>query len=206
MGFWDKIKSWLGINKVKAIPEGQTNQRDSKNEDIIIQRRDGSSITLRPRFDKVGEQALKPVFNAKTGEMQYTYEYTIEDKALANAKTIHGASFATILMDIDANLLKDPTYNYYIADILLEPERITEIIDSNEHYAGGLNIGDKGQILGYHCDDGVIQGLNASRNELFNANHERSEAAIAEMNKQQQEYQDRKGVNIKTSHAEQLDR
>lgn len=210
MGVWNKLWNKIkGVfkgekNETKALPEAQSNQNNLENQSIVISRRDGSTIRLIPMLDKTGNQTYTPVLNAKTGEMQYTHEYTIVDEALSNAQTIHGSSMTKILMDADMNLLKDPTYNYYIADILLDSKRMGEIIDNNEHYAGGLNIGDEGQIQGYHCDEGIIQGLQASRNEKFAIYSREQEARQVAETQKIQENAVKNGVNIKTSHAEAL--
>jgi len=169
MGLWDKIKKFFnrGKNDIKALPEAQSNQRNPYESSITLRRNDGTTIMITPMLDKVGNQLYKSVLNHNTGEMQYIPEYRIADNALANAQTIHGSTMASIYMDIDMNLLRDETYNYYIADVLLSPQRMAEIIDDNQHYAGGMNIGEAGEILGYYSDDGIIQGLKA--NALENA-------------------------------------
>lgn len=160
MGLWDKIKNFFGRkDKVKALPEAQSNKDNKK---ISIRRANGDYITITPRCDRVGNQLFKTVLNHDTGTIQYIPEFVVDDKSLASAKSIHGSTVTNICMDIDPKLLKDETYNYYIADVLLAPERMAEIIDDNMHYAGGLNIGESGQILGYHCEQGIIQGLKAS--------------------------------------------
>ena len=179
MGLWDKIKSWLGINKVKALPEGQENQRSPYETAVTLRRSDGTVFMLQPRLDKVGNQLYKPVLNHNTGEMQYIPEYTISDENLKYTQTNRGSTISSVCMDIDMEMLRDETYNYYIADVLLGSQRLGEVIDENMHYAGGLSIGECGQILGHYSDEGIVEGLRASareNNQIYNEQQSQKDA------------------------------
>lgn len=196
MGLWDKIKNFFRRNKdeVKALPEGQADSRNPYDSAFALRRNDGTTIMISPMLDKVGNQLYKPVLNHNTGEMQYIPEFRIADNALANSKTIHGSTMA-IYMDIDPSLLKDETYNHYIADILLAPQRIAEIIDENQHYVGGMSIGEEGQILGCYSDQGIIEGLKANARE----NAQRYAEAQNEKDRAYAEKVYRNAANIKPS-------
>lgn len=179
MGLWDKIKSWLGRNKVKALPEAQVSLRNPYQNAVTLSRSDGTVIMVQPRLDKVGNQLYKSVLNHNTGEMQYIPEYTISDENLKYTQTNRGSTIASVCMDIDMNMLGDETYNYYIADVLLGTQRLGEIIDQNMNYAGGLSIGEYGQILGHYSDDGIVEGLRASareNNQIYNEQQRQRDA------------------------------
>lgn len=195
MGLWDKIKNWLGINKVKALPEGQENQRNPYENTVTLRRSDGTVCMVQPKLDRVGNQLYKQVLNHNTGEMQYIPEYTISDENLKYAQTNRGSTIASVCMDIDMNMLRDETYNYYVADVLLGTQRLGEIIDENMNYAGGLSIGEYGQILGYYSDDGIVEGLRASARE----NNQRYAEAQSQRDKEYNEAAYRNAASISSS-------
>ena len=204
MGFWDKIKNWLGINKVKALPEGQGNQNISKyKQPVCLTRMDGSNIMIMPIYDRTGNQSYQEVLDHYTGERRLIPQFSITDTNLQNAMSNRGSDITKILMDIDFNLLQDDEYSNQVANVLLSSERLINVVDNEEHYAGQVVQDQEGQLK---CTTnlGIIKGLAASRMENAQRFYEMREAQEAERIAAMKENASQIQSQIKTSHAQEL--
>ena len=181
----------------KALPEANLTQ----NNIPTFYRDDGTTINISPILDKLGNQVYEQVLNHRTGEMQYMPKYSISSNELEG---IIGCSMTNILMDVDSKLLQDPTYSHYISNVLLGSNRISKIINEYERYAGGLEMNDSGDIKGEYIDKGIIAGLSASRQENFARYQQEQARRDAEREAEIRQQAQAHGVNIKTSHAEEL--
>lgn len=203
MKITDKIKEiWNNIfhknPEIKALPE-TTNTQLINN----FYREDGSSISITPILDKVGNQIFEQVLNHRTGELQNVAKYCVCSPEL---REMTGSDMQTILMDFDSNFLKNPNYQHYIINTLLAPERMSKIIGEYENYAGGITINESGNIEGKYIDKGIINGLTASRQENF-ARYQQEQAARKESDRESMQQQAANhSVHYKNSHAEDLSR
>ena len=198
MGLMDRL---LGRkeNKVEQAPVEKSENNNMKFQ--TLQRRDGSKIDIMPVVDKMGNQTYEQVFNERTKQMQLMPKFVVSSPEIAKLK---GADFTTILMDINKDALYTLQGADWVANALLSGERMSKVINEYGGYAGGLSIDQTGQITGKYIDPGIVNGLNISnkqRWEEYQANQavrDKEDEAKIKANAEQ------KGVNIKTSHAEDL--
>lgn len=181
----------------KALPEAVSMNNNLKT----FYREDGTTINISPILDKLGNQVYEQVLNHRTGQIQYMPKYNICSEEIRN---LTGSDMTNILMDVDIKLLQDPTYSSYIANTLLGTNRISKIMNEYERYAGGIEINDVGEVRGKYIDNGIIAGLKANRQENFARYQEEQARREAEREAEIKEYAESQGVNIKTSHAEDL--
>lgn len=204
MGFLDKIKSLLGINKVKALPEGQKTQDNTKNnQPICLTRQDGSTIMITPVCDRTGNQCYQEVLDHYTGERRLIAQFSIADTALKKAMTNHGSSIAKVLMDIDIESLKNEEYRRQVANVLLSPNRVVDVVDNKEHYAGSV-IQDRDGNFICTSSSGIVKGLAATRIENAQRLAEVRSAEEAKNVATMREDATHLTTYIKTSHAEEL--
>jgi len=204
MKLLDRIKQFFNRkNRIEALPEPQSNYIVENK--MILNREDGTSIEISPVLDRTGNQQYEQVFNNRTQQMQYIPKYKIyseELKELINPNILQH----TILMDINPEMLKNEYYADYIANQMLSQERMSKVIKQYQSYAGGISLDENGQVRGRYVDDGIIQTLNATREEnsrrVEEARINREEADRKEILEKAQNL----SVNIKNSHAEDLSR
>lgn len=166
-----------------------------------LQRRDGTSIDIMPVVDSMGNQTYDQVFNSRTNKMQLLPKFVINSSEVAR---LGKGNFTTILIDINKDLLDTPEGANWIANGLLSGQRIEKIIKDYNGYAGGLAINENGQITGKYRDEGIINGLKMTAQEK-NAVYQKEQALRDEQATAQAIAKAKKyGVNIKTSHAEDL--
>ena len=201
MKITDKIKElWNNIfhknPETKALPEAKNNQSINS-----FYRDDGSSISITPILDRAGNQVFEQILNHRTGELQNIPKYCVCSPEL---RDLTGSDMKTILMDFDSSYLQNPDYQNYIVNTLLAPERMSKIIGQYESYAGGITIDESGNIDGKYIDNGIINGLTASRQENF-ARYQQEQLSRDQSHResvsQQAAYH---SVNYKNSHAEDL--
>ena len=163
MGFWDKIKSWLGINKPKALPEGQKTQEN--NQTICLTREDGTSITITPRYGRGNVPICKTVVDKYSGQIHQIPEYTIEDDAIKETQLARGSDMTKILMEINyEELLNNEEYRYQMANVLLSQQRLVQAIDETNGYAGGMRMDQEGKPVPTR-NSGIALYLQASQEE-----------------------------------------
>ena len=199
MGLMDRLFG----KKVKETEEPQAlnNRKNNPMNFRTLQRRDGTSIDIMPVVDSMGNQTYDQVFNSRTNQMQLLPKFVINSPEI---EKMGKGSFTTILMDINKDLLDSPEGAEWISNGLLSSQRIEKVINTYGGYAGGLAINENGQITGKYIDEGVVNGLKISKQqqwEVYQANQvHRDEQAKAQAIANAEKY----GVNIKTSHAEDL--
>lgn len=199
MGLMDRLFG----KKVKETEEPQAlnNRKNNTMNFRTLQRRDGTSIDIMPVVDSMGNQTYDQVFNSRTNQMQLLPKFVINSPEI---EKMGKGSFTTILMDINKDLLDSPEGAEWISNGLLSSQRIEKVINTYGGYAGGLAINENGQITGKYIDEGVVNGLKISKQqqwEVYQANQvHRDEQAKAQAIANAEKY----GVNIKTSHAEDL--
>ena len=199
MGLMDRL--FGKREKETEQPPIVNNRRNNVMNFRTLQRRDGTSIDIMPVVDSMGNQTYDQVFNSRTNKMQLLPKFVINSSEVAR---LGKGNFTTILMDINKDLLDTPEGANWIANGLLSGQRIEKIINDYNGYAGGLAINENGQITGKYKDEGIINGLKMTAQEK-NAVYQkeqalRDEQATAQAIAKAEKY----GVNIKTSHAEDL--
>lgn len=201
MNIIDKLKEfWNNIfhrtPETKALPEPTTNQYINS-----FYRDDGSTISITPIMDRAGNQIFEQVLNYRTGELQNIAKYGVCSPEI---KQLTGSDMKTILMDLDSNFLQNPDYQNYIVNTLLAPERMPKIIGQYESYAGGITLDESGNIEGKYIDNGIINGLTASRQENFARYQQEQAARDQSCRESMQQQAANNSVNYKNSHAEDL--
>ena len=201
MKITDKIKElWNKFfhknPEIKALPETTSPQPINS-----FYRNDGSSISITPVLDRVGNQVFEQVLNHRTGELQNIAKYCVCSPEI---EQITGSDMKTILIDLDSSFLGNPNYQDYILNTLLSPDRIPKIIGQYENYAGGINLDESGNISGRFIDKGIINGLTASRQENFARYQQEQANRDAAYRQSIEENAKNTPINYKTSHAEDL--
>lgn len=202
MNIIDKLKDMF--NKIfkkeeqaKALPEAYYPQNNFRT----FYRNDGTSIDVMPVLDKLGNQAYEQVLNYNTGEIQYLPKYNISSKELEN---YIGCDMTSILMDVDKNILDNPQYSDYIANVFLGTDRMSKIINEYEKYAGGMEIDDTGAITSRYVDSGIISGLKENRQQNYIKYQQEQENRDADFRREKMEQAKNHAFEVKTSHAEDL--
>lgn len=154
MGFLDGIKHFLGLSEKRGtLPE-------PINEGwIVLKRRDGTEIMLKPGIDENGNQLCKRIFDDTTGQMQSVHEYII---SCPEVKKYYGCDVQSILMGIDRENLSNPRYSDFIANKLLASHRMGKIWGEYEGYAGEIYIHQDG-TLEKGIYPGVVKTLKRQR-------------------------------------------
>ena len=201
MNILSKIKDfWNNLfhkkPEIQALPEGTTNQFINN-----FYREDGSCVSIQPILDRTGNQVFEQVLNHRTGELQNIAKYCVSSPEF---KQLTGYDMRTILMDFNSSFLQNPDYKNYIVNTLLAPERMGKIISQYENYAGGITLDESGNIAGKYIDQGIINGLTASRRENF-ARYQQEQAKRDEAYKQSiKEQAENTPTHYKTSHVKDL--
>lgn len=197
----DKFKDIFGkiFNKkeeIKALPEARYEQKNY----YTFHREDGTSFDIIPIVDKVGNQVYEQVLNHASNQIQYLPKYCISSNEV---QEINGCNMTSILMDIDRDVLENPQYSNYIANVFLGAKKIPKIMEEYEKYAGGLEIRDTGEIT-EKLDQGIISGLKANRQQNFERYKQEQAKREAQLQMEMKDKAKTINVNIKTSHAEEL--
>lgn len=204
MGLRDRLNELFGRNK-KAKETQQppivNNRRNNAMNFRTLQRRDGTSIDIMPVLDTLGGQECKPVYNNRTHQGQHIAKFII---CSPEVERLGKGNFTTILIDINKELLDSPEGADWIANGLLSSQRIEKVINEYNGYAGGLVRNENGQITGKYVDQGIIEWLGMDAQE-------KSKKYQKEQTLRDEQYKAKikadaakRGVNIKTSHAEDL--
>ena len=199
MGLMDRL-----FGKRDNQQEQQAPVVRNKNNNMTfqtLQRRDGTSINIMPVVDSMGNQTYEQVFNDTTKQMQLMPKFIINSPELAN---ISKGDFTTVLMDINKDILNTPEGADWVANGLLSGQRLQKVFNEYGGYAGGLSTNQFGQITGKYIDPGIVNGLKISKQQQW----QEYQAGQADRDKQAKEQaiidSQKYGVNIKTSHAEDL--
>ena len=198
MGLMDRL---LGRkeNEVKQAPVEKSENNNMKFQ--TLQRRDGTSINIMPVVDKMGNQTYEQVFNERTKQMQLMPKFVVSSPEIARVK---GADFTTILMDINKDALYTLQGADWVANGLLSGERISKVLNEYGGYAGGLSIDQNGQVTGKYIDPGIVNGLKVSKQQQWEEYQANQAVREAEYKNKIVADSEKQGVNIKTSHAEDL--
>ena len=199
MGLMDRLFGKKA--KETEQPPIVNNRRVEGRSFTTLVRKDGTSIDIMPVVDSMGNQTYDQVFNDRTNQMQLMPKFVINSPEVAR---FGKGNFTTVLIDINKDLLDTPQGADWIANKLLSGQRIQKVLQEYNGYAGGLSINQNGQITGKYIDEGIVNGLKLSKQqqwEAYQANQIlRDEQAKAQAISNAEKY----GVNIKTSHAEDL--
>lgn len=206
MKILDKIKEMLFGKKVKALPQPQNDnkfiQNNEKAQSFTLQRSDGSEVTITQMVDKVGNQLYEQVYSAKDNVMKCIPKYIITANEITDIIP-HSLGSQQMLMEIDIKLLNNPYYADYIANNLLNKERMPKIIQEYANYVGGINIYPDGRAK-KGIDPSVINALKLSNEEkkqiLEEERIKRDEEAKAQILQNAANIQ----PEYKKSHAEDL--
>ena len=199
MGLMDRLFGKKDNQQEQQAPI--ENKRSNNINFQTLQRRDGTSINIMPVVDSMGNQTYEQVFNNATKQMQLMPKFIINSPELAN---IAKGDFTTVLMDINKDILNTPQGADWVANGLLSGQRLQKVFNEYGGYAGGLAMDQFGQITGKYIDPGIVNGLKMSKQQQWqeyqveqtNRDKQATEQAIVTSQKY--------GVNIKTSHAEDL--
>lgn len=167
MKILDKIKEILFGKKVKALPQSQYDNQFTQNsgqpQSFTLQRNDGTEVTITQMVDKVGNQLYEQVYSAKDNIMKCIPKYLIGANEITDIIP-HSLGVQQMLMEIDIELLNNPYYADYIANNLLNKERMPKIIREYANYVGGINIYPDGRAE-KGIDPSVINALKLSNEE-----------------------------------------
>lgn len=167
MKILDKIKEILLGKKAKALPQPQYDNKFIQNsrqpQSFTLQRSDGSEITITQMVDKVGNQLYEQVYSAKDNVMKCIPKYLISANEITDIIP-HSLGTQQMLMEIDIELLNNSYYADYIANNLLNKERMPKIIQEYANYVGGINIYPDGRAE-KGIDPSVINALKLSNEE-----------------------------------------
>lgn len=187
--------------KENEQPLMANNRRNNEMNFKKLQRRDGTSIDIMPVLDETGYQKYESVYNNRTHEGQYIAKFIISSQEV---ERLGKGNFITILMDVDENTLNTLEGVDWIANGLLSGQRIEKIINTYNGYAGGLTKNQNGQITGKYIDQGIVEWLKMDAQEK-NEVRKKEQAIIDEKLKAEAIAKaEKQGINIKTSHAENL--
>ncbi|MCI8352207.1 MAG: hypothetical protein HFJ58_01040 [Clostridia bacterium] len=158
----DKIISLFKRKNIKQLQEGTVNT--VKNE-YNFERSDGTTISISPVLDRVGNQCYEQVFNNRTGEIQNIPKYNIyaeELKELVHPSILNH----TVMIDIDYSMLEDQNVANYVVNHMLNKERMGKIIHEYKNYVGGLQKNEEGKPeLEKIVDLGIVEALTATEEE-----------------------------------------
>ncbi len=104
------------------------------------------------------------VFNMRTNQMQCIPEFCVYSEELKDLINNPAVLSHTILMDIDPSVLADESSRDYIANAMLNRERMGKVINQYKSYAGGFKENENGEYSKY-IDNGIIQSLAATKEE-----------------------------------------
>lgn len=151
MNILDRIKNFLFRNKVKALPSPSDEKDHSASNSFVLNRNDGTTVTIRPILDRVGNQAYEQVFNEASHQFQNIPRYMVSCNELSEICG-EGTLAKQILMDINADTLKDPYYADYIANNILNGNRMEKVINEYHGYAGTILTDKNGAIINKAVD------------------------------------------------------
>lgn len=161
MGFWDKVKSFLGLEnrEVKALPPAQMERQTTCNQTVKLARPDGSFIQITPNFDRTKTQMLKEISKIN-GETVYVPSYSIQGDELGEYM-FRGSTIANIYMEIDfQRLLSDASYKKYVEEMFLSPGSLKVALQFGG-YVGKIMEDEKGFFT--YCDPDITKGAEAGR-------------------------------------------
>lgn len=161
MGFWDKVKSFLGWKDraVKALPPAQMGRQTTCNQTVKLARPDGSFIEITPNLDRTKTQMLKAIPKSN-GETVYVPSYSIQGDELSEYM-LGGSTIASIYMEIDyTRIFDDPEYKKYVEEMFLSPGSLKVALQSGG-YVGKIMEDEKGFFT--YCDPDITKGAEAGR-------------------------------------------
>lgn len=192
MNIFEKIKQLLfGKKEIKELLEQTQVQSYREQNKNIIFRNDGTEFMLVPILDEKGEQLCEKVWSEyeKTGKNIPVFNvYSEELKQLSsNRNTYNGTR---MLIDINPSDLQNSEFVEYLANNLLNKDRMEKIVTSCYNYAGKIQKSVTQGKITYKkwIDTSVIDHLSLSKEirsqELEKEKIKRAEENIETMRKQ----------------------
>ena len=208
MNIFEKIKQFLfGKKEIKELP-GQTqiqNYRE-QNKNIIF-RNDGTEFMLVPILDEKGEQLCEKVWSEYEKTVKSIPVFNVYSEELkhlsSNRNTYKGTR---MLIDIDPSELQNSEFVEYLANNLLNKDRMEKIVTSCYNYAGKIQKSVTQGKTTYKkwIDTSIIDHLNLSKEirsqELEKEIKKREEENVNTMRKQAENL----NVNYNYSNDEDL--
>jgi len=209
MNIFEKIKQFLfRKNEVKALPEQTQNYSRDYRTGIVLMRKDGTTVTVTPKLDRTGNQLYEQVWSEYERRVKYIPKFLVESEELKELSTNKKAYLGTeMVIDIDPSDLQNSEFAEYIANNILNKERMEKIVTKYCNYAGLVEkrFDNEGKTtFKKWIDTSVIDNLSLNkqkRKEMINEEIVRNEQ---ERIKNMEEEAMNKKVNYKTSHAEDL--
>lgn len=199
MDIWQKIKNLLKKQKLIDAPkETPTHQSNLPNNKYTIERRDGSTVEISPILDEMRNQTFEQVYNRRINEMQSIPKFHVI--SIETDGNIRGGD---ILIDLSPKQLEDARFADYVANSLLGTKRMDKIINEYGNYAGCIRTDENGAFKKFK-DQGIIDTLNASKEE--NARRVERDRILAEKSRNDAilKRAERRGVNIDDNQPENL--
>lgn len=202
MKIWDKIKQVFKKDTIKTLPEGQEVYSTNDRTSYKITRADGTELEIWPQLDRLGNQIYEQVYNSRTNQMQCIPKFTIyadELKDLLHSQILS----CPVLIDMDPNLLKNQECLQYIANNMLNKERMQKVINQYKGYAGILEV-DSNFRYDKKIDMGIIETKTKTKEEYDRMLMKAWEKRDMEEEKRIREESKNLTTHYKTSHAEDL--
>ena len=209
MNIFEKIKQFLfGKREIKELPEQTQTQSYSEQNKNIIFREDGSQFMLIPMLDRTGNQLYEQVWSEYEKTVKSIPVFNVYSEELRELSPNKNTYMGTrILIDMDPTNLRDSEFVEYLANNVLNKDRMEKIVTSCYNYAGLIEkrVDNEGRVtFRKDLDTSVIDNLNLSeqkRREIINEEmKKREEENIKTMREQAANME----VHYKDSHAEDL--
>lgn len=152
MGFFDKL---FGRNK--EVENNYTYPVDS-NGFVNIPRDDGTVLQIMPLISGEGKQRYQSIVDQKTKE-----ELSIPLYRICIENEYGGYQVHDILMELPLEVLQNPQIAEYVANNMLGQQNMSQVLDYQGGYAGGIQTRD-GEIVRTVCRPGIVDGLTQTQN------------------------------------------
>lgn len=120
---------------------------------ILFIRNDESKFKLNPYLTQKGTQVTEKFYIKDEIKEIPKFRYFDEN----GADDLLGTD---IYLDINPNILKQEYYRNCVANLLLSNDRIQEIKEEDNQYAGGFKYNKEGKVIGIDSNQKQIDSLN----------------------------------------------
>lgn len=162
MGFFDRFRK----KDTQATRVVQSHNVLPQTNYYNITRADGSILSIAPETDSMGYQLYSQIYNTRTNQTQTIPRFWVISDELRAASIHSNLVHESILIDIDPNILQNPYYASYVANVLLNADRTRKVMKEYHKYAGGLTYDENGYVIDKYVDQGIIDSLRKDAQEI----------------------------------------